>query len=102
MRPYATNRNDAPTITKVQNANLGPNASEEQNITNHGGGDDGLVRAFIFEIVSQKHQMQIDPVNKASIYSYLQATPEETLQSHLFVFHAEESRKKREIIDMQV
>ena len=53
----------------------------------HGGGDLGLIRAFV-EAVRTGQQ------------SILETDVEEVLKSHLMVFAAEESRRKKQVIDV--
>lgn len=51
----------------------------EREVQGHGGGDDGLMRAFIKAVATGEAK-------------HLSATPQEALQAHLIVFAAERSR----------
>ena len=63
-------------INTTQSDNSEVQASEVQG---HGGGDEGLMRAFIKAVATGEAK-------------YLSATPQEALQAHLIVFAAERSR----------
>ena len=53
----------------------------------HGGGDDGLMRAFVEAVASGEAR-------------YLSATPQEALQAHLIVFAAERSRLTGQTVNL--
>ncbi len=53
----------------------------------HGGGDHGLMKAFIEAVATN------DP-------SRLLSGPDETLESHLMVFAAEEARQEHWVVDL--
>jgi predicted dehydrogenase len=62
---------------------------DSSSLANHGGGDYGLIHAFITAVSES---------NPSKILS----TPEEILESHLMVFAAERSRIARKTIDFKV
>jgi predicted dehydrogenase len=62
-------------------------ASEGSISGGHGGGDYGLMAAFIQAVASD------DP-------SYLLSGPDETLESHLMVFAAEQARREHRVVDL--
>ena len=61
----------------------------ESLLGGHGGGDEGLMKAFI-------HLLHSDDFTKESMYT----SAKESLESHLMAFAAEESRLKKLIISM--
>ena len=54
----------------------------------HGGGDTGLIRAFIRAVATDDQ-------------SVLGVTPEEVLNSHLLVFAGEKARREGKVIDFE-
>eukprot|EP01130_Rhizamoeba_saxonica_P013615 TRINITY_DN5829_c0_g1_i1.p1 TRINITY_DN5829_c0_g1~~TRINITY_DN5829_c0_g1_i1.p1 ORF type:complete len:170 (-),score=33.71 TRINITY_DN5829_c0_g1_i1:25-534(-) len=63
-----------------------PDSFPQTSMQNHGGGDYYLMADFICAVASNDQ-------------SFLKSTPEETLESHLAVFRAEESRITNQVIN---
>ncbi len=64
-------------------------AKDPSSLADHGGGDYGLIHAFI-EAVAEN-----DP-------SKVLSGPEETLESHLMTFAAEKARKEGKVIELKL
>ena len=62
----------------------------------HGGGDAGLIQAFVSAIQAVGDgKMNVDEAQK----SYIGCTVEDIIRSHIMVFAAEEARKERKVVE---
>lgn len=64
-------------------------ATDASILGGHGGGDDGLMNGFVRAVID----------NDAS---HILSGPEETLETHLMVFAAEQARHERRVVDVEL